>query len=125
MAEDMNCNEAAEGTEGTEGTHSDEGSNSAENCSSSEDQELTAAAEPAEEANEVGHADPVFTQIENAFTYHPPKPGQADKYNDLRAEAKNLAISIALMVPAGRERSTAFTKLEECIMHANAGIARN
>lgn len=42
----------------------------------------------------------------------------------IREKAKELALLIADTVPAGREQSTALTRLEEAVMHANAGIAR-
>jgi hypothetical protein len=59
------------------------------------------------------------------FTYHPPKPGQNDIYAETRNIAWNLAAHIITIQPNSRERSLAITKLEECIMWANAGIARN
>ena len=65
------------------------------------------------------------TKIENAFTYHAPKAGQPEKYKAIREKAKELAYLIKDLVPEGREQSLALTKLEECSMWANAGIARN
>lgn len=65
------------------------------------------------------------SQIENAFTYHPPKEEQPGKYTDIRKKAKELAYMINELVPDSREKSLAMTKLEECVMWANAGIARN
>lgn len=62
--------------------------------------------------------------IAKRFTYHPPKPGQPERYQELREEAKELALTICASVPPGRERALALTKLEECVMVANAGIAR-
>lgn len=64
-------------------------------------------------------------KIENAFTYHEPKPGQPEKYQAVRTMAKELAYLIDELVPDSREKSLAQTKLEECVMWANAGIARN
>ncbi len=63
------------------------------------------------------------TQIENSFTYHSPKDDQPDRYVYLRNNALQLAILILGNVPVGREQSLAITKLEECIMWANKGIA--
>lgn len=63
--------------------------------------------------------------LNKRFTYHPVKPGQADVYSNLRGEARALAGHICSVSPLSRERSLALTKLEECIMWANAGIARN
>ncbi len=64
-------------------------------------------------------------QIENIFTYHAPKGDQQKRYQALRAMAKELAEAIQVYTPESREQSIAFTKLEECIFWANAGIARN
>jgi len=64
-------------------------------------------------------------QIENNFTYHPSKDGQPAKYAMIRAQAKELAYMIDMHTPDSREKSLAMTKLEECVMWANAGIARN
>ena len=63
--------------------------------------------------------------IERNFTYHAPKPGQPATYTLLRNTAKELALLINDMVPEGREKSLAFTKLEEAVFWANAGIARH
>lgn len=64
-------------------------------------------------------------QIENAFTYHAPKPGQPEIYQQLREKAKELAYLIDELVPKSREQSVALTNLETCVFWANAGIARN
>lgn len=64
-------------------------------------------------------------QIENNFMYHAPKEGQAQKYDQLRAKAKELAYLIDELCPNSREKSLAATKLEESVMWANASIARN
>ena len=63
--------------------------------------------------------------IENNFKYHPPKPGQPEKYHALRTAGKELAYLINDLCPEGREKNLAMTKLEEVIMWANASIARN
>lgn len=65
------------------------------------------------------------SKIENNFTYHAPKDGQPEKYQAIREKAKELAYLIQDLVPPSREQSLAMTKLEECSMWANAGIARN
>ena len=62
--------------------------------------------------------------LNNRFTYHPPKNGQQAKYELLRKLGKELAEHIVELVPEGRECSLAVTKVEESIMWANAGIAR-
>ena len=63
-------------------------------------------------------------QIENNFRYHAPKEGQVEKYQDLRAKAKELALSIQQFCPAGREQELALGNLEQAVMWANASIAR-
>ena len=63
--------------------------------------------------------------IEDNFTYHSPKDGQPAMYQAIREKAKELAYLIDELVPDSREKSLAMTKLEECSMWANAGIARN
>jgi hypothetical protein len=61
----------------------------------------------------------------NRFTYHPPKPGQPERYEGLRAAALTLARKINDQSPASREQSIALTHLEQAIMWANAAIARH
>ena len=63
--------------------------------------------------------------IENNFMYHAPKDGQAEKYEAIRSKAKELAYLIDEMCPGSREKSLAMTKLEECVMWANASVARH
>jgi hypothetical protein len=65
------------------------------------------------------------TKIENNFTYHSPKEGQASKYDIVRNVAKGMAYIIKELCPDSREKSLAVTKLEESVMWANASIARN
>ena len=63
--------------------------------------------------------------LDNTYMYHSPKGDQSLRYATLREQAKFLAESILEKAPESRERSLALTKLEESIMWANAGIARN
>lgn len=63
--------------------------------------------------------------IESNFTYHAPKDGQPERYTKIRAKAKEFAELIEQACPDSREKSLAFTKLEESVMWANASIARN
>ncbi len=63
--------------------------------------------------------------IDNNFIYHPPKPGQSEIYQKIRAKAKEFAILINDECPDTRERSLAMTNLEQAVMWANAAIARN
>lgn len=64
-------------------------------------------------------------QIENIFTYHKPFGDQPDRYQNLRAEAHELATLINHLCPESREKSLAITHLQQSIMWANASIAIN
>lgn len=64
-------------------------------------------------------------QIENNYKYHAPRSGQAEKYDQLRSKAKELAYLIDELCPNSREKALANTKLEESMMWANASVARN
>ena len=46
-------------------------------------------------------------------------------YQQIRDYAYGLAILFNEFVPESREKSLALTHLEECVMWANAGIARH
>ena len=63
--------------------------------------------------------------IEKNFTYHKPTEEQAVKYVNIRNTAKQFAQLIEACCQDSREKSLAFTKLEEAVMWANAAIARN
>lgn len=64
-------------------------------------------------------------EIAKRFTYHAPKGDQALRYEMTRDRAHDLAAWINEKCPDGREKALAFTALEECVMWANAAIARN
>lgn len=64
-------------------------------------------------------------RVENAFTHHPPKEDQAERYELIREKAKELAVLFLRSTPPSRERSLALTHLEEAVFNANAAIARN
>lgn len=63
--------------------------------------------------------------LNNVFTYHPPKEGQPQKYESIRAKAKELAELIVESCPESREQSLALTNLEQSVFWANASIARH
>lgn len=64
-------------------------------------------------------------ELDNNFTYHAPKEGQPEKYQAIRAKAKEFALLIDELCPNSREKSIAFTQLETAMFWANAAIARN
>lgn len=64
-------------------------------------------------------------QIAQTFTFHPPKPGQADRYERIRAACGELATLFVSLAPESRELSLALTKVQEAQMLAIAAIACN
>lgn len=64
-------------------------------------------------------------RLDNDYTYHSPKDDQPSRYAIIRENAKNLAECIVENTPPSREQSVALTLLEQVVMEANAGIARN
>lgn len=63
--------------------------------------------------------------IDNRFAFH---PADTQEKQDLHAEVRSAAGSAANLfneiLPEGREKSTAMTKLEEAMFWANASLAR-
>ena len=64
-------------------------------------------------------------ELVNRFTYHPPRPGQAERYQEIRDSARELAELIEGECPESREKSLAVTNLEQAVFWANAAIARH
>lgn len=63
-------------------------------------------------------------RIENDFMFHPADEDRGNRHAMVRAACKAAADRLIEEVPEGRELSLALTKLEEAMMWANAGIAR-
>jgi len=64
--------------------------------------------------------------VERNMTNHPPaNPETIEVYEALRKQFKGLARSIDLACPASREKSLAFTNLEQTLMWTVASIARD
>lgn len=60
------------------------------------------------------------------FAFHPATTDEKrNEHTSVRTHCLELAQFINEKVPEGREKSLAITKLEEVMMWANAGIARN
>lgn len=64
-------------------------------------------------------------EIQNRVTYHPPSEKGRGTHAQLSHVFAVLMQNIDELVPAGREKSLVFTKLEEAKMWASAGVARN
>lgn len=63
--------------------------------------------------------------MDHRFQHHPPSSDWVIRsHQTIREECNQLFEIIECMVPDGREKSLAITKLEEVMMWANAGIAR-
>jgi hypothetical protein len=66
-----------------------------------------------------------MTDLDKLFTYHAPKGDQAGRYESIRDAAKAFAQTIVNLSPESSESEQAIKKVEEAVMWANAGIARN
>lgn len=63
--------------------------------------------------------------IEHRFTYHPPvSPERTRAHQHIRKRARTLALELNEILPDGREKSLAITKLEEAVFWSNAALAR-
>jgi hypothetical protein len=68
----------------------------------------------------------MMDDIENRFTYHPPStPERVEAHEHCRQVHTTLARVLNAMLPEGREKSLAITKLEESMFWSNAAIARH
>lgn len=63
-------------------------------------------------------------RLSTRFKFSPPSPHKATAHASIRHSCLEAAAVIETLVPDGRERSLAITKLEEVMFWANAGIAR-
>jgi hypothetical protein len=63
--------------------------------------------------------------IQNWFTYHPPKGDQATRYEIIREEFRALGLVIVDLTPCCPDQTAALRKLRECSMAVNQIIACN
>lgn len=63
-------------------------------------------------------------EIEKRFTHHAPDLERALTHGDIRQMYRDFANEIVAMMPDGREKSLAFTALEESSFWAHAAVAR-
>jgi hypothetical protein len=68
---------------------------------------------------------PTDEQLEHRFMHHPPKGDQAARYAAVRACCLGLARLIRDVSPCSPEQARSLNALDECMMLANAAIARN
>jgi len=64
-------------------------------------------------------------EIEKRFSHHPPTGEKVHVHENVRMVYRQLAHEVSTVLPESREKSLAFTALEESLMWANAAIARN
>lgn len=63
--------------------------------------------------------------LENRFNYHAPNEQKVFWHQEIRHHCLKLATIINELVPDGREKSVAISRIEEAMYWSNAGIARN
>lgn len=63
-------------------------------------------------------------EIRDRFAHHKLDPDEAQAVDMLREQFVELALSVNRLLPDGREKSLALTKLREASMWSNQGIAR-
>lgn len=66
------------------------------------------------------------SDLDDRFKYHQPSNEDVkSNHESIGHHCRELAEHLNNLVPEGREKSLAMTHLEEVMMWANAGIARN
>jgi hypothetical protein len=63
-------------------------------------------------------------EIEKRMSFHEPDAQKMADHEEVRAAYKDFAERLAAATPAGREKSLAFTALEESSFWAHAALAR-
>ncbi len=61
--------------------------------------------------------------LDNWFTYHPPRAGQQQRYVAIRDAAKKFAAVGVANTPSSAYQTAAIRKIREAVMTANQGIA--
>lgn len=64
-------------------------------------------------------------EIENRVNYHAPSPEGVQRHKALSEAAAYFMATVEVHCPEGREKSLAFTNIEQAKMWASAGVARN
>jgi hypothetical protein len=61
--------------------------------------------------------------LDHWFQYHPPREGQRERYELIRAQAKTFARVVLDTTSPGADQSAAIRKIRETVFTANAAIA--
>lgn len=61
--------------------------------------------------------------IDDLFSYHAPKADQPERYESIRAAAREFAKVVVANTPDSADQTTAIRKIREAVMTANASIA--
>lgn len=64
-------------------------------------------------------------QLKDIFTYHAPDADQQVAYEKLRNAAYDFSLALTELTPTCADQTAAVRKLRECVMTANAAIARH
>ncbi len=63
-------------------------------------------------------------ELTNRFTYHPPDDVRGYDHGTARSIGLRAAYDLNTLLPEGREKALAITKIEEAVFWANASLAR-
>ena len=61
--------------------------------------------------------------LENWFSYHAPTEGQPEKYEAIRAKAKEFAYLVRELTPKSADQTVAIRHIRDAVFNANAAIA--
>lgn len=78
---------------------------------------------PTSDSHEAKQAQAVY-DLQNRFQYHKPDGPRVDAHQDVRQTCQHAAFVFFSLLPDGREKALAMTKIEEAMFWANAAIAR-
>lgn len=68
--------------------------------------------------------DDEIADLRKRFAHHPPTKAAVAMHESVRRQFRRMTEELTLLVPPSREQALMLTKLEEAMMWANAGIAR-
>lgn len=66
----------------------------------------------------------MIDDLAHRFTYYPPNDAKIATHQNIRTLTGDLARQLNEILPDGREKSLAITRLEEVMMWSNAAVAR-